>query len=113
MDNNNNPAQPIPNIQPNPVVNQPPQAPIPTPPAQGGNKMALWLIGGFILIILVVAGIYVTFSRSAKEAEKPPLAFDQPVTRELDDVSETEVEAVGVGDLDSEFSSVDQDLKSL
>lgn len=108
-------------MQPNPVANTPqanpqstpPQAPPPTPSAEGGSKMALWLIGGLILIILIIGGIYIFLSKNTKESAKTPAASTQPVTKKLDDVSESEVEAVGVADLEAEFSSVDQDLKSL
>lgn len=103
-------------MQPNPVAypqNTPPQTPPPTPSAEGGSKMALWLIGGLILVILLIGGIYLLFSKNAQKTEKSPATTAPPVSKQLDDVSETEVEAVGVGDLESEFSSVDQDLKSL
>lgn len=112
MDNNNSPVQPIPNMQSNPVVNQPQTAPS-LPSDKGGHKMVLWLIGGLILIILIVGGMYIFLGKNTKEGAKTPVATTQPVTKKLDDVSETEVEAVGVGDLESEFTSVDQDLKSL
>lgn len=109
---NNNPVQPIPNMQPNPAVNQP-QATPSLPSDKSGSKMVFWLIGGLILIILIVGGIYIFLGKNTKEDAKTPAAATQPVTQKLDDVSETEVEAIGVGDLESEFSSVDQDLKSL
>lgn len=108
MDNNNIPVQPIPNMQ----QNIPPQTPPLPPITKTGSKMVFWLIGGLILIILTVGGIYM-YLRNTKEAKETPVASTQPVSEKLDDVSETEVEAVGVGDLETEFSSVDQDLKSL
>lgn len=121
MDNNNNPIQPISNMQSNPVVNQtplnpqsaPPQTPPSTPVSEGGSKMVLWLTLGLVLIILIVGGIYIFLNKNAKESAKTPAASTQPVTKELDNVSEAEVEAVGIGDLESEFSSVDQELKGL
>lgn len=111
MDNNNPTAQ-NPAVAPTPVSSQP--APVPTTPPvkEGDSKMALWLVGGLIAVIVVVGLIYWYLgSRSTKEVSKP-LATPTPVTQKETSLEE-DLDAVQVGDLEAEFSQVDKDLESL
>lgn len=119
MDNNNNSS-----IQPNiePVVTQPtmstapvaPQAAGVPPQKAEGNKMVLWLIGGFIIVILLVGIIYYFLSSTQKKTEEASTSSTPaPVSKVVEDVNESDVEGVSLNSLDAEFQSVDSDLKSL
>lgn len=102
MDNNNPPQQPsAPQPQPNPAVVQ--------SDAAGNNKAIFWLIGGLILIILVVGGIY--WYLSSKQTVQPA----QPTVSKsaTGDTFDQDLNSIDVQAADSDFTSVDQDLQSL
>ena len=87
--------------QPEPVVMQVP----PTPPPSKGKTM--WLIIGLVVVLLVIAGIYLLQSRqkvSQSSKASTPTAADN---------LEQDLNSVDVGDLETEFNTVDQDLQSL
>lgn len=105
MDNNNT-SQPS---TPQPVA---PTPPVPSPQAEEGNKMALWLIGGLVVVILVVGLIYWYLSRGASKQENQPVKTPLPVSREEPKLEE-ELNAIEVGDVETELSNVDKDLESL
>ncbi|MBI3103705.1 hypothetical protein HYZ05_02070 [Candidatus Daviesbacteria bacterium] len=114
---NNNPTdqivkQPAPAAQ-NPVVPETP-APVPTAPPveEGKSKMILWLIGGVIVVIIVVGGIYWYLSNQAAKQAAREVKAPQAVTREETSL-ETDLDTVQIGDIDSEFINIDQDLESL
>lgn len=115
MDNNNTsqpPQNPMPPQQPpvqQPVVPTPPTIP---PQTKEGNKMALWLIGGLIAVILVVGLIYWYLSRGISKQENQPVKTPPPVSREEPSLEE-DLNAIEVGDIESELSDVDKDLESL
>lgn len=92
----------------------PPAQPAPAPgmpPVKEGNNMVVWLIGGLIAIVIVVGLIYWYLgSRSAKVTK--PQATPAPVTKQETSL-EQDLDAVGVGDLEAEFSQLDKDLESL
>lgn len=107
MDSNN------PQTAPQPAPVQPVQPPGPQPVEEGSKKMGVWLIGGVVLILLIVGGIYLYMSRQqAKQSlqtETPPATTTAP-----QDNLENDLDAVNVeSPVDSEFTSVDQDLQSL
>lgn len=110
MDSNNPQTSP----QPAPVQPvQPAQPAAPQPVEEGSKKMGVWLIGGVVLILLIVGGIYLYMSRQqAKQSlqtETPPAATTAP-----QDNLENDLESVNVeSPVDSEFTSVDQDLQNL
>ncbi|MBI2315111.1 hypothetical protein HYU93_03605 [Candidatus Daviesbacteria bacterium] len=116
MDSNNPTVAPNPAPQPSPQ--QPPtQTPVAAPPAGDSKKMVLWLIVGFVVVIALVAGIYFLMSsRQQAATEEQPAAITQiqtpmPAVEENleEDLNSISVETA----LDSEFSSVDQDLQGL
>lgn len=115
MDNNNtsqvppNPISPQQPSTPQPVVSTPSAPP---PQTEGGNKMALWLIGGLIVVIAVVGLIYWYLSRGASKQENQPVKTPPPVSREEPDLEE-DLNAIEVGDVETELSDVDKDLESL
>jgi len=96
--------------------------PAPTPQAQpapsmmpqssggGGNKMVLWLIVGVVVVILIVGGIYFFMSSQQKSPSQTAQGTAIPTKQEN---LENDLNAVNVSDVDSDFSSVDQDLKNL
>ncbi|MDP3733285.1 MAG: hypothetical protein Q8Q91_01970 [Candidatus Daviesbacteria bacterium] len=88
--------------QPEPVVMQVPPA---SPPAKGKT---MWLIVGLVLVILLIAGIYLLQSR--QKASQPSKASPSPA---VTDNLEQDLNSVDVGDLETEFNTVDQDLQNL
>ncbi|MBI4039067.1 hypothetical protein HY384_03870 [Candidatus Daviesbacteria bacterium] len=113
----NNPAPIEPAIQTN--VKSNPQNPImPVTPTEGdsSNKMVLWLIGGVILIFLVVGVIYWYLSKQ-REANQPtfqPASVTiKPQPKDTVDALDRDLSALEDSNLDSDFSSLDQDLQNL
>lgn len=102
-------------------TNQPTQQPAPaTPPVgqpvSGGqpasgnnNKMILWLVGGLAVIILVFGLIYFYLSSQKKPQIKPTPTPSPQAQENL----ESELNSVDVNNLDTEFTTVDQDLENL
>lgn len=88
--------------QPEPVVMQVP----PTPAPSKGKTM--WLIIGLVIVLLVIAGIYLLQSR--QKVSQSSKASPSPI---VTDSMERDLNSVDVGDLESEFSVVDQDLQNL
>lgn len=88
--------------QPEPVVMQVP----PTPTPSKGKTM--WLIVGLVIVLLVIAGIYLLQSR--QKVSQSSKASPSPV---VTDSMERDLNSVDVGDLESEFNAVDQDLQNL
>lgn len=112
MDNNNTAVSQNPIVPPAPAPSQPAPVPAVPPAKEEGNKMALWLIGGLVIIIAIVGLIYWYLgSRSTKEVSKP-LATPAPVTQKETSL-EQDLDTVQIEDLEAEFSQVDKDLESL
>lgn len=88
--------------QPEPVVMQVPATP---PPAKGKT---MWLIVGLVIVLLVIAGIYLLQSRQ-KAGQSLKASPSPAVTDNLDQ----DLNSVNIGDVDPEFSTVDQDLQNL
>ncbi len=88
--------------QPEPVVMQVP--PTSTPP----KGKTMWLIVGLIIVLLVIAGVYLLQSRQ-KVSQSSKASPSPAVTDNL----EQDLNSVSVGDVDPEFSTVDQDLQNL
>ncbi len=88
--------------QSEPVVMQIP----PTPPPAKGKTM--WLIVGLVIVLLVIAGIYLLQSRQ-KAGQSLKASPSPAVTDNL----EQDLNSVNVGDLETEFNTVDQDLQNL
>lgn len=105
MENNTPPVTPPPAApqQPGPVS-------VSTPPVNTGEgkKGALFFIGGIVVIVLVVFGIY--WYLNNQMAPKPePVATTTPTQPDL----ESDIDSVQVTDVDAEFTDVDKDLQSL
>lgn len=107
----NNPTPMGPPIQPNAVI--------PTPSTSSptkddsSNKMILWLIGGVMFIFLVVGGIYWYLS-SQQQVTEP--TFQPTITIKPQDTVDTldkDLNELKEDNLDSDFSSLDQDLQNL
>lgn len=95
---------------PTQTVSQQPMPNADPPKSEGGNKMIFWLVGGLIVVILAVLGIY--FFLNSQNKLKPTQTTSAP-TQEVNGVSEDEVNSMNTSDLDGEFKGVDQDLQSL
>lgn len=78
----------------------------PTPPPSKGKTM--WLIVGLVIVLLVIAGIYLLQSR-----QKAGQSLKASPSPEVTDNLEQDLNSVNISDLDSEFTTVDQDLQSL
>lgn len=97
----------------NPVTN--PAAPVvdPLPKEQPVKKSkTMWLIVGLVLVILLIAGIYLLQSRqkasqSVKVSPSPVAGADNAGNLEQD------LNSINIGNVEPEFSDVDQDLQSL
>lgn len=104
----------------NQPAQQPADAPIdptapgvqtPMPPVnEGGNKMAMWLVIGVVIIVLVVGGIYWYLS-SQNKVEPTPQATTQTTTQVPEEDLEQEADSIDVQAAD--FTEVDSDLKGL
>lgn len=88
--------------QSEPVVMQVPPTPAPS------KGKTTWLIIGLVIVLLVIAGIYLLQSR--QKVSQSSKASPSPV---VTDSMERDLNSVDVGDLESEFDVVDQDLQSL
>lgn len=94
---------------PNPEVMQPAPGGIEQSPKSSESKMVMWLIGGLVVIILVVGGIYFYLNSQQGSQNEPAPTPAAKVGEDL----ETELNTQDVGDLDEEFMEVDKDLESL
>lgn len=113
MDNNNQ-------VQPQSVNTGPAPAPVPvvpTPSAGDSNKMILWLIIGFVIVIGLVGGVYFFLSR--QQTANTAQTIDRPITQvtkkppETVDALDKDLSALNVDNSDSDFATVDQDLQQL
>lgn len=113
----NNPVQPTPEgsvATPTPVQTPVmPQVPISNP--SSSNKIVLWFVGGLVLVVLIVGGIYLFLSRQQAVV---PTKTQQPITQAPTPTPQENLE----GDLNSvnldtgtpgDFTSVDQDIQQL
>lgn len=94
----------------NPVTN--PVTPVadPLPNGQSVKKSkTMWLIVGLVVVILLIVGIYLLQSR--QKASQSVKVSPSPVAAK--DNLEQDLNSLNVGDVESEFSTVDQDLQSL
>jgi len=105
---NNNPMQPVgpttPIAQPTPQVSPPPVI-----PSGGDKRMVLWFVIGLVIIIVVVGGIYMYLSRQQSTGSVQQTPAPQAAQENL----ENELNAIEVANPEQEFTSVDQDLKTL
>lgn len=75
------------------------------------NKKTLWII---IAVAVVVAGLAWYFSAMQVDSPQLPVPTPTPeVEAQLDSQLNTEVENIDLGDLDTEFKEIDNDLNSL
>lgn len=106
MDNNQtSPASP--EVSPNTVV--PPPMP---ESSKGESKMIFWLIGGLVLIILAVVGIYWFLGRQSNQSISEGETSTPPVSQKQENL-EQELNSVEVNEMDADFQEVDKDLSSL
>lgn len=102
MENNN-----IPPLPPQPVVPGEPVTP------GDSNKMILWFVIGLIGVILIVGGIYVFLSKG-QPAAKPQTTASKVPSPAPEANLENDLNSINVNSgIDSDFTSVDQDLESL
>lgn len=95
----------------NPTNPQPVSAPVmpnpvPVQAAPSGNKK-MWLIGGGVLVVLVLALVVWLMSSQQKTAPTPAPSVS------VKDSLEKELNAVNIGDIEADFQAVDQDLQGL
>lgn len=114
---NNNPASQAPTVNPPVanVVNNPIATPVQVPPSKSGNKMVLLFVIGLIAIAVVVGGIYFFLSKQQEAADSQPQAVVTQTPVPVAEVDlESELNNIDVdASIDSDFSSVDQDLQQL
>lgn len=111
MDNNNpQPVPPQPPVQPAQFATSPVS---PTSTSEDGSKkMMIWLVGGVILILLAVGGVYLYMSR--KQAESKLQTNNNPAPASQQDNLESDLNSINVESaVDSEFTTVDSDLQNL
>ena len=108
MDNDNPTALP----QSQPTVTPTPQVADP-----GGDKsdkkMALWLIGGLVVIVLVVGGIYWYLGGQTTTPYNQQTQNTSNSVVQGQDNLEEEIVSIEVEDEDAEFAAVDKDLSNL
>lgn len=119
MDNDNTQelAQtPAPNIQPPQQAVTPQNTTVAAPPAPSGhsNKFILWFVVVLVVIVLLSGGIYTFLSRQkAETSSSQPIVQATIKPQDTIDALDRDLSAVNVGDVDDNFSSVDQDLQQL
>lgn len=103
----------------NPVSTQQPTEPLsqttlpPSPQDAGENKqMIFWLIGGLVVIVLVVGGIYWYLNGQSVLPIPPEQTSTPAVTQNKEDL-QSEINAIEVDDASADFVQVDKDLESL
>lgn len=86
-----------------------------TPKENGGNKLILWLVGGLIIVIITVGGMYWYLGKQPVKDQASqtalPQASSQPQT--TTESIDQELNTIDVQASDSDFDSIDQDLQSL
>ena len=127
MDNNKTPVNPIPPQPTTPPAPTPQQPVLPTPqpaPVQqppqakvGSHKGIMWLVGGLIIGVLALGGIYL-FLNSKQAANKQSTQTDNTTTPSAIPSAQSEsldqqLNSVNVEATDSGFTSVDSDLSNL
>lgn len=83
-----------------------------TPPVDSSSKKPiLWFVLGLIVTILLVAGVYLFLSKQQSTITQQPVVTPVPAAQKSleDDLNSINVES----GLDSDFSSIDQDITSL
>ena len=85
-----------------------------TPAPESDNKMVWWLAGGLVVIILVVGGIYWYLSKQQSAVVPSQTGSSQTPVPQVQENLENDINAVDAeAPVESDFSSVDQDLQSL
>lgn len=114
MENNNQPVQPAKPANQEVPGEQPTLTTVQQEQNQEGNKMILWLVGGLILIVLVVGGIYWFLSKQ-QENKQVSQAPAKPVETQITtDSLNQDLNSVDTESSDSGgFTQVDQDLQGL
>ena len=103
-----NQTNPVQASQPIPNVVQPP--PTPAKESVGDNKKTMmWFVVGLVLVILVVGMIYLFLG---SQQPKSPAPEPTPKAR-VEENLEEDLDAVNVGDIEGEFTTVDSDLQKL
>lgn len=108
MDNNNPIVQPATSQQPIQ------QAPVATASAGDSKKMIFWFVGGFVLIIALAVGVYLFMSKQQAAPQEQAEGITQTSMPVVEESLEDNLDRVSLdAAIDSDFSSVDQDLQSL
>ncbi len=107
MPNSSAPSQPVipqPPVMPGPITGDP-------DPKGNENKMIFWLIGGLVVILLLVGGIYWYFSKQIAPTSSIETPV-QPLTQKQENLEE-EMNAIQIDDIEAAFVEVDKDLQNL
>lgn len=98
----------------------PTPAPTPQPVEPGSNKLVLYFVIGLVIIVLLIGGVYLFMSRQQQTVKNTNMAaVPQPVVQvnpkpqDTVDALDKDLSALNVGTSDTDFSSIDQDLKQL
>ncbi len=111
MDNNKptTPVTPVP--QPVSPIAQPVQSPV---VSGSHNKMIMWLVGGLIVGILVIGGVYLLISN--KQTKQPQQITNVPSQTPKASPQENldqQLNVIDVASPDLDFASIDSDLQNL
>lgn len=113
---NSNPTPPV-----APTMPEAPQAPLnPTPapeavntPSRGGN-MKLWIIVGLVTLLLILGGIYFYLSSQKEVVETVPQTTTQASPTPISiKALESDANSIEIETTDSDFATVDAELKNL
>lgn len=113
MDNNNTEQAPVEPTTPNPVQSGPIIA---TQSGGESNKLIFWLIGGLVVILLTVGGIYWYLSQQQLSSLQPTQPTKQETAQEAQESVNSldqDLESVNIQSADSELEKIDQDLQNL
>ena len=88
---------------------------IQTPNEGSGNKLILWLVGGLVIVIIIVGGLYWYLGK--QQTSQPSVQSNTPQSSSQPQVTseniDQELNAIDVQTSDSDFRIIDQDIGSL
>lgn len=100
-----------------PAPAAPPPQPTVTSVAPASSKKMVIVAAGIILVALLAAGIYLLMTKKQPATTQAPVKKTAvqatPKPPETVDALDKDLSTLNVGDIESDFSSVDQDLQSL
>lgn len=105
---NTTPASTAPSEQ-QPPVNQPVVEQKSPQPSSGFNFKILWVFGAVLLVVSIVLGVILYTQSQEKAKDKVVSSGD---TQTITDI-ESEASSIEIGEVDSAFKEIDQDLSGL